>query len=232
MKWLWVGMNCKCNQLFTGSSSPHCWHLFIKSVTRFLSMVGAAKSILFVVTKVLSWQNMSLVVTKVCLLWQNFYCDKIMFVATKYFCCDKSFVMTKHVFGRDKSMLAVTKLLLWQNYVCCDKIFLLWQKFCRDKYLSQQTRVCCDKSFVMTSTLLSQQKMCFVATKVNLLLLCLSWLGVLLRQAYLKQCSRGKSNWLGLGNVKVGCVRKKLVLSLGFHLWWCKHCEHYNRDAT
>ena len=104
--------------------------------------------------QVLSWQNKSFVTIKVCLPPQNFCHDKITFVVTKYFCCDKSFATAnicrdKHTFNtsvcRDKSKLVATKL------------FLSWQKY-----------VCHNKSFVATSTLLSWQKTCFVATKVIL----------------------------------------------------------------
>ena len=77
--------------------------------------MGAATSIIFVTTKVLSWQ------TQVChdkhLSWQMYIChDK------KYACCENyfGFVTTKHTFCH-KSMLVATKLLLWQNYVCRDK---------------------------------------------------------------------------------------------------------------
>jgi len=69
-----------------------------------LSVAGAATSLIFVATKVLSWQT---------LLWQTHVCrDK-----THLWC--------------DKSMLALTKLLSWQNYVCRDKrcgLCLSWQK--------------------------------------------------------------------------------------------------------
>ena len=72
--------------------------------------------------------NMSFVVTKVCLLWQTF-CEKIMFVATKWQIFNKSFVATNIIllrqkFCHDKSMLVVTKPLSQQNYVCCDKTFV------------------------------------------------------------------------------------------------------------
>ena len=108
-----------------------------------LSLVGAATSIIFVTTKVLSWQT--------------------------HVCHDKNmFVVTKHIFCHDKSMLVVTKLLLQQIYSCCNKLccdkylpqqtILPWQNFCSDKsklvatntfvatkLLSQQTPVCRDK---------------------------------------------------------------------------------------
>ena len=81
-----------------------------------LSLAGAAISIIFVVTEVLSQQ------TCVCH-------DKHMFVTTK------------HVFCRNKSMPATTKLLSQQNYVCHDKTIvttkiLSQHMFVRTKVLS------------------------------------------------------------------------------------------------
>ena len=59
-----------------------------------LSLAGAATSIIFVTTKVLSWQTYLLskqlfVMTNMCLLWQN-----TSFVLTKMCCHDKTFVAT------------------------------------------------------------------------------------------------------------------------------------------
>ena len=72
-------------------------------------------------------------------------CDKIMFVATKYFCRGKTFVTT-NIF-RDKGNFSARKLLLRQKYACRDKTFVLTntclsrqnicrdkQNFCRDKH--------------------------------------------------------------------------------------------------
>ena len=99
----------------------------------------------------LSRQNTSFVMTKVCLLRQNFCHDKIMFVATKYFCRDEhmfcrdknTFVVTKHVFCRDKSKLVVTKVLSWQNY-------LLRQMFVATNCWSRQAYFCRDKRRVLS----------------------------------------------------------------------------------
>ena len=55
-------------------------------------LLRAATSIIFVATNMrLSRQNTSFVATKVCLQRQNFCRYKIMFVATKYFCRDRTF---------------------------------------------------------------------------------------------------------------------------------------------
>ena len=45
----------------------------------------------------LSWQNTSFVMTKVLLPQQNFCCNKIIFVATKHICSDKTFITTKMI---------------------------------------------------------------------------------------------------------------------------------------
>ena len=114
-----------------------------------LSLVGAATSIFFVATKVLSWQTCycdnkcvccdktCLLLRQNCLLGQNFCCDKLLlftFVAihvTKIFCHNKhNFVMTK--------------LLPQQAGFCCNK----------RRVLSWQTRVCHNKTFVMTRMIL------------------------------------------------------------------------------
>ena len=83
---------------------------------------------------------MSFVATKVCLLWQNFCCNKHDFVMNKtYFCCDKHvFVTAKHVFCCDKSMLVMLKLLLQKAYFC--HVFVMTKVFLRQKwYLWQLT---------------------------------------------------------------------------------------------
>ena len=94
----------------------------------------------------LSWQNTSFVATKVWLPWQNFCCNKIMFVATKY----------RQKFCRDKHMFVATKVLLQQAYFCHNKRHLLpWQNVfdatkvlswhnyvCHNKYLSRQNFCC------------------------------------------------------------------------------------------
>ena len=80
---------------------------------KILSLAGAATSIIFIVTKVLLWQNMSFVATKVCLQQQKFCHDK-------QFCHDKvflSFVATNN--------FVTTKIFLsWQTCVCHDKTFV------------------------------------------------------------------------------------------------------------
>ena len=121
--------------------------------------------------------NMSFVVTKVCLLWQTF-CEKIMFVATKWhstniqqkFCCDK------HNF-------VATKVLSWQKYACCDK-----------KPLSQQNYVCCDKTFVTTKMILvaaPANDMFWSLTSIVLICFARPWLQV---PAGAEQC--GKQSWI------------------------------------
>ena len=116
-----------------------------KNRGRELSLAGAATSIIFVTTKVVSrhtclsqqtyfCRNKSFVVTNIC-------CDKHNFTATNilslqaYFCHDKHvFVSTKHIFCHDKSMLVATKLLSWQTQqIFVVTIVLLQQKyFCHD----------------------------------------------------------------------------------------------------
>ena len=51
----------------------------------------------------LSWQNRSFVATKVCLLWQNFCSNKIMFI------------MTEDVFCHDKSKLMFVTMNIWHD---------------------------------------------------------------------------------------------------------------------
>ena len=57
-----------------------------------------------------------------------------MFVATKYFCGDKSFVATKDVLCRDKSKLVATK------HVCRDKCW--WRETGREMRKQGITRLC------------------------------------------------------------------------------------------
>ena len=110
-----------------------------------LSLAGTATSIIFSTTNILSWQNMSFLVTKVCSSWlfvaTNICHDKHNFVATK-FCCDKlTFVMT-HVCCNK------THLLSWQKYACCD-IKISFFVFLVTKVLSQQAYFCLDKGRVL-----------------------------------------------------------------------------------
>ena len=74
-------------------------------------------------------KNTSFVMTKVCH-------NKMMFVVTEYFCCDKSFVMTN---------------------ICLLKTCLSWQKICHDKLTFVETKYvfCCDKhAFAVTKMIL------------------------------------------------------------------------------
>ena len=106
----------------------------------------------------LSCQNGSFVATKVCLPCQNFCRDKIMFVATKYFCHNKSstclsqqkFCHDKHTFCCDKK-----RVLSQQTHVVTKVSFSQQNYVCRGKYLSEQKYVCHDKCFVVASILLS-----------------------------------------------------------------------------
>jgi len=101
----------------------------------------------FVMTNAcLSQQNTSFVMTKVCLLGQNFCRAKIMFVATTYFCCDKTFVTTN--ICHDKHVLSQPA------YFCHDKRRVLLSQprqtcFCHDKH------ICCDKTCVATKLLVA-----------------------------------------------------------------------------
>ena len=98
----------------------------------------------------------------------NFCRDKtIMFAATKYFYCDKSFVVTNIIlsrqayFCRDKHVFVVTKLSLRQKRVSRNK-YLSQQKFCRDK----DKDFCRNKhTFVTTKDVFCRDKT-FVATKI------------------------------------------------------------------
>ena len=105
-----------------------------------LSLAGAARSTIFVITFVMT---------------------KRVFVMTKHiFCCDKStLAMTKLLSKQNyvcsgKHTFVMTKLSSWQIFVMA-KLHLSWQAhFCHNKrrVLSQQTHV-----FVMTNTCLLQQ---------------------------------------------------------------------------
>ena len=111
----------------------------------------AATRIIFVVTKLLS-QHMFITTTKICLSWQNVCRNKIMFVVTKYFCCDKAF------FCHDKDMFCHNKdtCLSQQRYLfvttnigheitfVTTNIILSWQDvFCHDKHISVATQNFC-----------------------------------------------------------------------------------------
>ena len=81
-----------------------------------LSLAGAATSIFFLL-----------------FLRQKYACchDKIMFVATTYFCHDKTFVTTNIILLRH--MFATTNICHNQIFVATN-IILSWQKCCRDKH--------------------------------------------------------------------------------------------------
>ena len=137
----------------------------------FLSLVGAATSIIFVATNIF-------VVTNTCLCLSQH--KTRLLLRQMYACHDKSFVTTNIFLSWqnlycDKHMLLATSLFLSrQTRVCGDKtvvatnMCLSGQIFVATKLVSQQ------KYFVVTnvtaSILLSQQKMCFVVTNM-----CLSW---------------------------------------------------------
>ena len=74
--------------------------------------------------------------TKVCLLWQNFCCDRNI-------CCDKSFVVTSTFLSWRKMCFVATNRK---------------EVFCHDKHkrcvLSWRTCVCHDKTVVMTKIIL------------------------------------------------------------------------------
>ena len=117
-------------------------------------LAGAATSIIFVMTKVLSWQT--------CVCCHN----KHMFVATKhilsrqkYACCDKRFGVS--LAGTATSNMS----LLWQAYfchdkrVCWDKVSFSRQKFCRDEITFVATNICYDKNmFVVTKDMFCHDK--------------------------------------------------------------------------
>ena len=83
-----------------------------------------------------------------------------MFVATKYFCHDRTICRDKYILSR-KSFVATSILLSRQARVCLDKT-----RLCRDVFVA--TNISRDKSFVATNIILSQKKTCFVATNTCL----------------------------------------------------------------
>ena len=107
-----------------------------------LSLAGAATSIIFVMTSTcLSWQHTFFVATKVCLPRQSFCFDKIIFVATKYFCRKKSFSATntclsqQAYFGCDKRpvLSRQTSVTFVATNICHSKTFVAANTCCRDK---------------------------------------------------------------------------------------------------
>ena len=159
---------CHCLQLLWASvylwGWCSCWWFLADLPDSFVILIVFALSLAKVLSRQthLLWQNTSFVMTKVCLLWQNFCHDKHIFVnkfitaniilLQQNICRDKLtfvmtnvFVVTKHVFCHDKHNFVTTNfatslLLSWQTCVCHDKTHLLsWQKYaCHDKSLLQQ----------------------------------------------------------------------------------------------
>ena len=121
-----------------------------------ISLAGAAKSIIFVVTKHSFCRDRSmLVIMAKVLSWQAYFChDKTCLLSwQKYACHDKTVVMTNTCFV--------------STNICQDKSFVVTKLFCHDihnfvvtKVLSRQTCDCHDKTFVATKVIL-------VATPIN-----------------------------------------------------------------
>ena len=143
-------LTCLCVSLlrwpfyFQHAYVSHCYVDPFISNMPWVSLVGAATSIIFVATEVYIY---------VCLLWQTFCCDKIMFVVTKLLWQQFFFVLTNTCLSR-------------QAYFCRDKGCVCFL---------QQTRVC-HKCSVTTKIHLSQQnfrrnKHTFVVIKMILWLL-------------------------------------------------------------
>ena len=102
-----------------------------------------AASIIFVTTNTcLSWQHTFFVATKVCLPQQNFCFNKVIFVATKYFCHNKRFVTT--------NIFVTTSILLSQQKMCFVATNLCY--FCCDKTMFVATNICHNRTFVATNT--------------------------------------------------------------------------------
>ena len=133
----------------------------------------------------LSRQNTSFVATKVCLPRQNFCRHKIIFVATKYFCHDKTFVATSTCIrlSRQQTCFVATNTCLSRQKnarICRDKIMFVAANICHKKtrvcrdmhtFVATKDVICCDEHvFVATKIILSRQKFCrgkhtFVARK-------------------------------------------------------------------
>ena len=97
----------------------------------------------------LSWQtqNMSFVVTKVCLSRQNYVCCDKSFVMTNTWCDKHMFVVT-NMFCSNKHTFVVTKAR--QTHVCCDKSCCDKTMFSRHAYFWQE------KTFVAMKKILMQ----------------------------------------------------------------------------
>ena len=158
-----------CRPMWEWQSLPQWLHLKVASAGGAgLSLAGAATSIIFVITKVLSWQNMSFVMTKVCLSQPNYVCRNKIFLSWQKFCCGRhTFVATEDMFCHDKrrvfgatkvslsqQIFVITKLLSQQTYFCWDKHTFVMTKdvFCSNKHVWRNKHV-----FVMTKTLLQQK---------------------------------------------------------------------------
>ena len=108
------------------------------SLVAYVSVSGAATSIIFVATKVLSRQSTSFIATKLGLSRQNVL-SRRTFVATKQrFCLDKhTFVATKDVVCRGKHVFVATKVCHDKSFIvtniCCDKVCLDQKYFAATK---------------------------------------------------------------------------------------------------
>ena len=137
-----------------------------------LSLVGAATSVIFVVTKHVFCRNKSMLAVTKLLSRQNYVCHSKIFFAQTCVCHDKSFVATGILLSWQKNVLS------WETCICCDK-----SKLVTTNVLSQQNYVCHAKRHVSSwhnkfmfdapnvshiSILLLWQKTCFVMTKMIL----------------------------------------------------------------
>ena len=119
-----------------GDRTKCCWSLLIRHPPEILTT-----STLLCWCYVYHWW---VVATKVCLSWQKFYREKIMVVATKYFCHNKHTIV---VTNSGKTYFVMTKVCLLRQKFCHDKHVFLWQKFCLDKHTFVPTKdvFCHDK---------------------------------------------------------------------------------------
>ena len=135
--WIQTEMWFFCLQKHIETSTIHNLWLFkevvqVVDVHSGLSLVGAATSIIFVMTSILLLRQTHICCEKTCLLslqksaCRDKFChNKHNFVVTKqaYFCHNQ------HVFVMTKVCLSWQNLS-WQNYVCCNK-YLSWQKYAK-----------------------------------------------------------------------------------------------------
>ena len=141
-----------------------------------LSLAGAATSIIFVATRVLSNNHDKRVYcNKTCLLSQQKYacCDKHIFVMTNICCNKHNFAMTKY--------FLINKIFSWQELFCCDKCILLRQTHvCRDNTCLLRQNFCHDKMILVAAPASD--------SKLPVLLLSLPWICVgLLSKAFCGQ---------------------------------------------